>query len=105
MLKKDENMAKLGATLPLKQMISYEWCMKVGAMLNPPLQWIEDLKKDKKCGVAEERIAQRIWEKLLVGVVNEMEMGLMDLERVKGLAKVNKEGWEWWADGWKLKHI
>jgi hypothetical protein len=35
MLKWEDNMVKLGATLPLKQMITYEWCMKVGAMLNP----------------------------------------------------------------------
>jgi len=36
MLKGEENMAKLGATLPLKQMIIYEQCMKVGVMLTPP---------------------------------------------------------------------
>jgi len=28
-------MVKLGATMPIKQMTTYEWCMKVGAMLNP----------------------------------------------------------------------
>jgi hypothetical protein len=36
MLKGEENMAKLGATLPLKQMIIYEQCMKVSVMLTPP---------------------------------------------------------------------
>jgi hypothetical protein len=35
MLKWEENMIKLTATLPLKQMTAYEWCMKVSAMLNP----------------------------------------------------------------------
>ncbi len=30
-------MAKLGVTFPLKQMIVYEQCMKVGVMLNPTL--------------------------------------------------------------------
>jgi len=37
MLKRGENMAKLRATLPLREMTAYEWCMKVGAMLNPAL--------------------------------------------------------------------
>jgi hypothetical protein len=27
---------KLKATLPLRQMTTYEWCMKAGAMLIPP---------------------------------------------------------------------
>jgi hypothetical protein len=36
MLKKEENMAKLGATFPLAQIITYEQCMKVGAVLTPP---------------------------------------------------------------------
>jgi len=36
MLKKEENMAKLGVTFPLKQIITYEWRMKVGAMLTAP---------------------------------------------------------------------
>jgi hypothetical protein len=36
-LKREENMAKLGVTFPLKQMIVYEQCMKVGVMLNPTL--------------------------------------------------------------------
>jgi hypothetical protein len=36
MLKRKENMAKLGATLPLKQIITYEWFMKVGVVLPPP---------------------------------------------------------------------
>jgi hypothetical protein len=35
MLKREENMVKLGATLSLKQMVAYEWCMKVGVVLNP----------------------------------------------------------------------
>jgi hypothetical protein len=33
---KRENMAKLGATLPLKQMITYERCMEVSVVLNHP---------------------------------------------------------------------
>jgi hypothetical protein len=33
---KEENMVKLKATLPLKQMIAYEQCMKVNAMPTPP---------------------------------------------------------------------
>jgi hypothetical protein len=36
MLKREENMAKLGPTLPLKQMTSYEQCMKDGVVLKPP---------------------------------------------------------------------
>ncbi len=36
MLKREEKMAKFGATLPLGQMIAYEQCMKVGVVLNPP---------------------------------------------------------------------
>jgi hypothetical protein len=35
MLKSEENMAKLGATLPLRQVIAYEQCMKVGVVLTP----------------------------------------------------------------------
>jgi hypothetical protein len=35
MLKREENMIKLGATLSLKQMIAYEPRMKVDVMLNP----------------------------------------------------------------------
>jgi hypothetical protein len=27
---------KVGGNFALKQMIAYEWCMKVGAMLKPP---------------------------------------------------------------------
>jgi hypothetical protein len=37
----------------------------------------------------EEKIAQQIREKLLMGVVSKTERELMDLEKVKGLAKVN----------------
>jgi hypothetical protein len=36
MLKREEDMAKLGATLFLKQTTAYERCMKAGAVLNPP---------------------------------------------------------------------
>jgi hypothetical protein len=36
MLKREENMMKLGATLPERQLTTYEQCMKVSAMLNPP---------------------------------------------------------------------
>jgi hypothetical protein len=36
MLRKEENMAKLGATFPFKQMIAYERCMKTNVVLNPP---------------------------------------------------------------------
>jgi hypothetical protein len=36
MLKKEENIAKLGATFPSKQITSYEQCMKVGVVINPP---------------------------------------------------------------------
>jgi hypothetical protein len=35
MLKNEENMAKLGATLPLRQMTTYERCMKVDVVLTP----------------------------------------------------------------------
>jgi hypothetical protein len=35
MLKREENMAKLGATLTLRQVITYERCMKVGVVLTP----------------------------------------------------------------------
>jgi hypothetical protein len=35
MLKRKEIMAKLGATFLLKQMVAYEWCIKIGVMLNP----------------------------------------------------------------------
>jgi len=53
MLKKEENMAKLGVTFPLKQIITYEWRMKVGAMVTaPPPSWIDDHKKDMECKVA-----------------------------------------------------
>jgi hypothetical protein len=50
MLKRKENMVKLGPTLLLRYMIVYEWCMKVGVMLNPPS------KRDKECGVMKEKI-------------------------------------------------
>jgi len=33
---KEENMVKSRATLPMRPMITYEWCMKVGAMPTPP---------------------------------------------------------------------
>ncbi len=59
MLKKEENMAKLGATLSLRQMIAYEQCMKAGAVLSS-LHWINDHKKDKGYEVAKEKIAQRM---------------------------------------------
>ncbi len=36
MLKKGKNMVKLGVMLPLRQMTTYEQCMKVSAMLNLP---------------------------------------------------------------------
>jgi hypothetical protein len=36
MLKREENMAKFGATFPLKHMITYEQCMKASVVLNPP---------------------------------------------------------------------
>jgi len=35
MLKREENMVNSRAT-PLKQMTTYEWCMKVSVMLPPP---------------------------------------------------------------------
>jgi hypothetical protein len=34
MLKREENMVKLKATMPIRQMTTYEGCMKIGAMLN-----------------------------------------------------------------------
>ncbi len=40
----------------LKQMIAYEWCMKAGVVLNPPLHSIDDCKRDKECEVIGERI-------------------------------------------------
>ncbi len=55
MLMKEDNMVKSGATLPLKQMTAYKWCMKVGVVLNSPLHWVNDCKKDKECGVVEKR--------------------------------------------------
>jgi len=36
MLKNEKNMAKLGATLPLRQVTTYERCMKVGVVLTRP---------------------------------------------------------------------
>jgi hypothetical protein len=36
MLNKEENIAKLGATLPQIKMIAYERCMKIGVVLNAP---------------------------------------------------------------------
>jgi hypothetical protein len=36
MLKREENMVKLGATLPLKQMIAYGRWMKVSVVQTPP---------------------------------------------------------------------
>jgi hypothetical protein len=35
-LKREENMARSGATLPLRQIIAYEQCKKVGVVLDPP---------------------------------------------------------------------
>jgi hypothetical protein len=35
MLKKEENMVKSGATMPIIHTTTYEWCMKVGAVLKP----------------------------------------------------------------------
>ncbi len=44
MLKNEENMVKSKATLPLRQMTTYEQYMKFGAMLNPPTlnRWPQD---------------------------------------------------------------
>jgi hypothetical protein len=45
-------MVKLGATLSLKQMTTYERCMKVGAMLNPPTlnrQLLEGQEMQGRC--------------------------------------------------------
>jgi hypothetical protein len=42
-----------------------------------------------ECKVTEERIARWIWEKLLVGVVNETKRGPTNPKRVRGLAKIN----------------
>jgi hypothetical protein len=78
--------------------------MKVGVMLNPSLHWIDDYKIDKECKVVEEKTVQQILEKLLVGVLGEVERVLMDQKRMKGLDEINWEGWEWWANGWKLEH-
>jgi hypothetical protein len=60
MLMKKENMVMSGVTLPLKQMIAYKWCMKVGVVLNSPLHWINDHKKDKECGVVGKKTVQQI---------------------------------------------
>jgi hypothetical protein len=35
-LEEEENMVKSGATLPLRQMTTYEQCMKANVVLNPP---------------------------------------------------------------------
>lgn len=87
----------------MKQMTTYEQCIKVGAMLNPPLalnRWPQEGYgtwsrggKDYTTDIG----------KLLVDVGSEVEGSLMDQE-MRGLAKVNLKGWEWWAYGWKLKH-
>jgi len=46
----------------MKQMTTYEQCIKIGAMLNPPLHWINDHKKDMEHGLMEERTIWRILE-------------------------------------------
>jgi hypothetical protein len=35
MLKMEKNMTKLEATFPHRHMTTYEWCKKVGVMLDP----------------------------------------------------------------------
>jgi hypothetical protein len=59
-------------------MIAYKQCMKVGVVLNPPLHWINNYKKDKECGVIGEKIVWWILENLVAGVVGEAERGLMN---------------------------
>jgi hypothetical protein len=88
MLKREENMANLGVTFPLRQMTTYEQCMKVGVMLTPYIE-LNDCKKDTRHEVTKEMIAQWMQEKLLMGVVSETERGPMNPKKVKGLAKVN----------------
>jgi len=46
MFKKEENMVKLKRTLPLKQMIAYERCMKTD-VLNPHVVRIRNSTKKK----------------------------------------------------------
>ncbi len=93
MVKRKENMVKSEATLPMRQMITYEWCIKVGVVLTPlaplaPLHQIDNCKKDKEHGVVKERIIRWILEKLLVGVGSEAEGRLME-QAMRGLAKIN----------------
>jgi hypothetical protein len=85
-VKRKDNMVKSQATLPIRQMITYEWCIKASDVLNPPLHWKDDHKKDNEHVVAEERTIQQILEKLLMGVGSEAEGRLMDQE-MRGLAK------------------
>jgi len=58
MLKREENMTKLGATLLLKQMTAYEQCKKANVMLTPPpLTLNRQPQEGQGTRVAEERIA------------------------------------------------
>ncbi len=80
------------------------WCHANPPHPPPPLHWIDNHNRDKEHGVMEERTVWWILEKLLMGVVGEVERRPMDQERMKGLAEVKYEGWEWWVDGWRLEH-
>ncbi len=79
MLKREENMAKLGATFPLKQMITYEQCMKVGVVLTR-LHWINDCKRDKECEVMNHTTDMG---EAFSGCGKRDEKGLKDPKRVK----------------------
>jgi hypothetical protein len=85
-LKKEENMTKSGVTFPLKQMIAYEWCMKVGIVLNP-LYTKETTARRTRNVRPHEKITQWIQKKLLVGVVNKIEKGVNRPK--KGLVEIN----------------
>ncbi len=65
-------MANLGVTFPLRQMTTYEQCMKVGVMLTPYIE-LNDCKKDTRHEVTKEMIAQWMQEKLLMDEPKEGE--------------------------------
>ncbi len=87
MLKREKNMVKSKGCNIAFETNAYERCMKVDVVLNAPLFWINDYKRDMERGVVKERSIWRILEKLLVGVVGKAKRWLIDQESMKDWQK------------------
>jgi len=88
MLKNEENMVKSRVTLPLRQMTTYEQCMKFGAMLNPLAlnRWPQDAQGMQGCGGKD--CTTNIGE-VFNGLASNAERGPIDQEMMRGLVEVN----------------